>query len=89
METDSGDNEGEGLQDGEMAAVRLDSGEVVQIPMAYPQAREPESEQEDEVEPLNGAERDALRRLGTAAADLAMTAEEDEKATVEWIVKAS
>ena len=89
METDSGNGEEEELQDGEMATLRLDSGELVQIPVAYLQPREPESEQEDEVEPLRAAEGDAPQGLGAVEADVAMTAEEDEKATAEWIVKAS
>ena len=53
---------GEELELGETAQVRLDSGEVVDIPMEYLQRREPESDPEDnDVEQARQAERKRQR----------------------------
>ena len=71
-QTDAAMSEGEELQPGETATVRLESGEVVDIPMEYLEPREPESEVDEDVG-MTARERSERRTIDGVMHDRSMT----------------
>ena len=71
-QTDAAMSEGEELQPGETATVRLESGEVVDIPMEYLEPREPESEV-DEDDGVTAREQSERRTIEGVMHDRPMT----------------
>ena len=71
-QTDVAMSEEEDLQLGDTATVRLESGEVVSIPMEYLEPREPESEAEEDAS-MNARERSEKRTVDGVMHDRSMT----------------